>query len=339
MNVCSVNIRPSAKVKPPTAANLAHNAGMKVASYWLDKNPHLLQSQSFTNYQDINEVWNRWVADAEQRYYKTHKRKMRSDAIRIEEGLIVIGKDVADRDNVQKLNQLINAFVKRFEEDNNSEVLHWSIHNHEGKNEQDKNIHIHFLFSNVNNNGEMVRRKWSKNYMSKLQDDIYDCAKDIFQNIERATNYKEQGKQAPKHQHHRVFRAKQEKEDLKKQLKQLKEDYKKERELLKATGTATQKDYQELKKKYEQAKKRIQELQEEKELVDGEIAEIAEELNCDPFSEDIKQAIQKLKNELKKLKEAYAKGELYQREKNQNTGKYKEIFDEMVKRGKKHRNR
>ena len=266
-NACSVIMR-TKKYPTPTASNLAHNAGLKVASYWLNKNPKLLQNIVLKDYKKVNEVWSKWISDIEQRYYDNHNRKMRSDAVRIEEGLVVVGKDVADRENIQKLNRLINAFVEQFEKDNNTKVLHWSIHNHEGKSENDKNIHIHFLFSNVNNNGEMVRRNWAKSYMSELQTHIFECAKPIFEGIERATNYKEQGKKAPKHQHHRVHRENQKNKQIqaeianlgfnvelkpettiKEAIKALKQAYTAERKRLKASKEATQKDYQELKQK------------------------------------------------------------------------------------------
>jgi hypothetical protein len=83
------------------------------------------------------------------------------------------------------------------------------------------------------------------------------------------------------------------------------------------------------------------ELKEWKKELEAELEEANEALYIETSkSIELERQVQKLKNELKKLKEAYAKGELYQREKNQNTGKYKAIFDEMVKKGKKkHRNR
>ncbi len=238
-NANSVLIRSTKNYKTPSASNLAHDCGLKVATYWLDKNPDLAQSQNIDSYAKVNEVWNQWLNESKELYSKKHQRQIRDDAVIIEEGLIVIGSDVEDRDNLDKLRLMTLSFIEKFEKDNNTKVLYWSIHNHEGKDEEHKNLHVHFFFSNVNNDGEMVRRNWKKSYMAQLQTDIYDASKPSFGSIERATNYQELGLKAPKNQHHRVFRtdaiineAKEssqvqaKEEDLKKGITKLREEFK-----------------------------------------------------------------------------------------------------------------
>lgn len=244
-NSNSISIRNSKKYTTPTGANLAHNAGLKVASYWLDKNPNLEQNFQPKSYSEVNEVWNSWIADAKERYLRKHNRGIRSEAVIIEEGLISVGKDVQGREDLSKLNSMVLKFVEKFEKDNNTQVLHWSIHNHEGKNEDTKNIHVHFFFDNIAKDGEMVRRRWEKSYMAQLQTDVFEASKNIFDGIERAIDYEKIGQKAPKHQHHRVFRLQQERAEAKVELatqKDLKEKIAKLREELKANH-AERKDY------------------------------------------------------------------------------------------------
>lgn len=244
-NSNSISIRNSKKYTTPTGANLAHNAGLKVASYWLDKNPKLEQNFQPKSYSEVNEVWNNWIAEAKERYLRKHNRGIRSEAVIIEEGLISVGKDVQGREDLSKLNSMVLKFVEKFEKDNNTQVLHWSIHNHEGKNEDTKNIHAHFFFDNIAKDGEMVRRRWKKSYMAQLQTDVFEASKNIFDDIERAIDYEKIGQKAPKHQHHRVFRLQQERAEAKIELatqKDLKEEIAKLREELK-TNHAERRDY------------------------------------------------------------------------------------------------
>jgi hypothetical protein len=160
---------------------------MSKASYWLDKDPNLTQSYTFTSHEELTEHWNSWQAEARQRYSTNpnHKRKIKSNAVLIEEGLIIIGTDVVVTN--ENIESIAKDFIKRFEEDNRTQVRHWSYHNHEGhKNENGEekiNRHVHFLFDNVNNDGEMVRRNWARSYLEKLQEDIYEVSKAYLPNI------------------------------------------------------------------------------------------------------------------------------------------------------------
>lgn len=261
-NANSISIRSTKNYKTPSASNLAHNCGLKVATYWLDKNPDLAQSQKIDSYKEVNEIWNQWITEAKELYSKTHQRQIRDDAVIIEEGLIVIGSDVEDRDNLDKLRLMTLAFIEKFEKDNNTKVLYWSIHDHEGKDDEHKNLHVHFFFSNVNNNGDMVRRNWKKSYMAQLQTDIYDASMPYFKSVERAKNYQELGLKAPKHQHHRVFRAdaivNEAKESLQERAKEedLKEEIAKLQKELKFLH-AERKDYARLEQLYRDLKEQL----------------------------------------------------------------------------------
>jgi len=213
-NCNTIIIRNSKQNKVPSASNLAHNTTLKKATYWIKESNNLYQSFKPKNYNELNEIWNSWANEAKKRYKNKHKRNIRNDAVLIEEGMIIIGSDVDATD--EQIHQIINNFIKKFEKDNNTKVRHFAYHNHEGFINKDKkpiiNRHIHFLFDNVDNNGNMVRRNWKRSYLSQLQDDIYQVSKNIIPLVERATDYKKEGKKAPKQQHHRVFRKEKEQE-------------------------------------------------------------------------------------------------------------------------------
>jgi DNA repair exonuclease SbcCD ATPase subunit len=278
-NCNAITIRNSKNTAAPSASNLAHNSALTKANYWLNDGANIVQNFRPKSHQDLNEIWNNWIADAKQRYLDNpnNKRALKSNAVKIEEGLIVIGSDVDA--TPKQIKQLTLNFIKKFEDDNNTKVLHWAIHDHEGHKDKDGNEkvnrHIHFLFDNVDADGTMVRRNWKRSYLKQLQDDIFDASKSVISNIERATNYEELGQKAPKQKHHRVFRKEQEQAEKIKELTEqvselqneldsekkqnklqkeiinkLKQDYTNARTELKETKQASQEDYKALKSKH-----------------------------------------------------------------------------------------
>lgn len=239
-NCNAIKIRPR-KNPIPTPANLAHNCAMKKANYWLNDGAEIIQSKVYTDYRKLNEDFKNWEKEAEKRYSNNSdkKRKLRNDAVKIEEGMIIIGTDVEISN--QNIVNIINDFVDKFENENNTKIRHWAYHNHEGHiNEQSKEIinrHVHFLFDNVSVNGEMVRKNWKRDYLSKLQDNIYEISK-IYADVERAkkSTYhtvkigdREVKINDKKGVHHRVYRKQKEQEqarqkDLKEQVKELRNE-------------------------------------------------------------------------------------------------------------------
>jgi hypothetical protein len=214
-NSVAIAIRDRKKYKAPTAANLVHNSGLRSAVYWLDKKPHLFQSSDAPkNNREANEKWRNWVEKIEENYREKRGRKLRNDAVRIEEGLIVVGKDVQGRDDPAKVLRFTRRFIREFERKYDTEVLHWSLHNHEGKSKDEPNIHIHFLFANFGHEAQNVRNSMTKRELSNLQTMAWEAAQPFFPGIKRATNYAAQGKKAPKQVHHRKFRQEKEKEGV-----------------------------------------------------------------------------------------------------------------------------
>ena len=227
-NANAIIIRKPKVYKIPTSSNLAHNSGINKATYWLFHSKSILQNIKFKDRHEIDAIWKKWEEEARTRYKNNplHKRSLRSNAVIIEEGLIVFGTYVEDE--ISKITKIINEFLQKFQRDNNTKVLHVAYHNHEGHRDINGklviNRHAHFLFANVDNNGVMVRRNWKRKYLKQLQDDIYEISKKYIQNIERArtSEYQEKyigGKlykiNQRKHQHHRVFRQMHEKETMK----------------------------------------------------------------------------------------------------------------------------
>lgn len=263
----SVRMR-SGKYKIPTASNLAHNSAMTKATYWLNDGSDIEQSHKYNDFQKLNEDWNGWAKENEERYLQRHNRKLRSDGARIEEGLISFGKDVDLTQN--EIKQITQEYLAKFEKDNNTTVRHWAIHTHEGHKEFDTgeeklNRHVHFLYDNVNKDGLVIRRNFKESDLKQMQDYIYEISKKYDKDIRRGTPAEISGK---KHQHHRVYRNKREKEQLKNKdqeqfakQKDLKEEIQKLREALKKQQ-ATRQDYAKL----EQFNKELKEQLKMKEL-------------------------------------------------------------------------
>lgn len=178
----------------------------------------IIQSQSYNNTHEVNADWIKWENEARERYLQNEKnqRAIKSNAVLLEEGLIIIGTDVNVKE--KDIEKIVKDFVAKFEKDNNTKVRHWAYHNHEGHEEDGKehiNRHVHFIFDNVNNDGVMVRRNWKRDYFKQMQTDIFDISKKYIKNIERAkeSEYEEVEIEdrivkvnTRKQIHHRVFR-------------------------------------------------------------------------------------------------------------------------------------
>ena len=165
-NANAVIIRIPKLYKVPTKANLSHNSGFSAATYWLDDGSTIFQNTKFNSEQDIENTWERWIADLKKKYIKSHKRAVKRNAVLIEEGLIVFGSDVQATEN--EILSILVDFSNKFSNYNNTKILHMAYHNHEGHIKDHikiKNRHAHFLFANVSNDGIMIRRNWKRDYL------------------------------------------------------------------------------------------------------------------------------------------------------------------------------
>lgn len=242
-NANAVIIRKPKIYKIPTSSNLAHNSGITQATYWLNDGKDIIQSIKLKDMGEINNIWKKWEEEAKDRYKNNplNKRSLKSNAVIVEEGLVVIGTHVKATKN--EILKILNDFVRKFQKDNNTTILHIAYHTHEGHEDTNKNEvinrHAHFLFANVSNYGVMIRRNWKRDYLKQLQDDIFEISKQYIPNIER-------GKEAThkevyidgnlvkinerKHKHHRVYREQQNQEAIRNQL--IKKQSLKETELI-----------------------------------------------------------------------------------------------------------
>ena len=232
-NANAIKIRSTKKTKTgkpkypkPSGANLAHNSAVNKANYWLNDGGDIIQSQSYNNTHEVNADWIKWENEAKERYKNnpSNQRAIKSNAILLEEGLIIIGTDVNAKD--KDIEKIAKDFVAKFEKDNNTNIRHWAYHNHEGHKEDGKehiNRHIHFIFDNVDNNGVMVRRNWKRDYFKQMQTDIFDISKKYVKDIERGkeSEYEEVEIEdrivkinTRKQIHHRVFRKMKENEQI-----------------------------------------------------------------------------------------------------------------------------
>ena len=247
-NANAVIIRKAKIYKIPTSSNLAHNSGVTQATYWLNNGKDMIQSIKFKDKEELDSIWRKWEEEAKSRYKNNplNKRALKSNAVIVEEGLVVIGTHVQATKN--EIVKILNDFVRKFQKDNNTKILHIAYHTHEGHEDTNKNEvinrHAHFLFANVSNNGVMIRRNWKRDYLKQLQDDIFEISKKYIPNIER-------GKEAThkevyidgtlvkinerKHKHHRVYREQQNQEAIRNQL--IKEQSLKEKELIEKIKT------------------------------------------------------------------------------------------------------
>jgi len=304
-NCNAIKIRPR-KNPIPTPASLAHNCAMKKASYWLTDGAEIIQSKSYDDYRKLNGDFNNWVKEAEQRYSnnESKKRKLRSDAVKIEEGMIIIGTDVEISN--ENIVNMINDFVDKFEKENDTKVRHWAYHNHEGHIDEESkekiNRHVHFLFDNVSSSGEMVRKNWKKTYFSKLQDDIYEVSKK-YADIERAKKstyhtVKIEGREVKindkKGVHHRIYRKQKLQEQKQARQKDLKEQVKELRGELQS-NKAERSDHAKLEQLNKDLKIQIQ----QKDLTVKEMFEKLESLKKEFLSQ--KEQNSNLQNEIKEL--------------------------------------
>ena len=299
------------KYPKPSGANLAHNSAVNKATYWLNDGNKIIQSQSYNNTHEVNADWIKWENEARERYLQNEKnqRAIKSNAVLLEEGLIIIGTDVNAKE--KDIEKIVKDFVAKFEKDNNTKVRHWAYHNHEGHEEDGKehiNRHVHFIFDNVNNDGVMVRRNWKRDYFKQLQTDIFNISKKYIKDIERAKESEYEEVQIEdrivkvntrKQIHHRVFRHMKENEQVQElnlkftDMMKERDEAKKENKSLKTQVTKTKNEKAKLK---ELNKK----LEEDIKKLNAELRESLKELGAlRPQYAQLEQLNKDLKEELK----------------------------------------
>ena len=151
-NILTIQLRPTKKYSAPSVANLFHNAGLSKATYWLKDADSIISNldlKNLTTKQAVN-LWREWEQQATDLVLKNKGKRPQKRQILIEEGLMVIGKDVLEKDPKTFI-EIFEEFKKYFEEKYNTKILAYFFHNHEGhidleEGEFSTNLHIHFFF-------------------------------------------------------------------------------------------------------------------------------------------------------------------------------------------------
>ena len=322
-NTLTIQLRPTKKYSAPSIANLIHNAGLAKATYWLkEAKGNIKNKYTIPSVKKAIENWRWWEHFAKEIILQKKNRKPLKNQILIEEGLMIIGKDVPKKDPKIFI-EIFKEFANWFEEKYKTQILFWSFHNHEGHLDQEgefsENLHIHFFFLNVDKEGNSVRRQIKKTDLSYFQSKIYEIGKKYIPTLERATNYKELGLKAPKHLSHREFRTKKVKEtqlnlapkiqaikkenkklkeenkELLARVKDLKEENKRIREQFKELG-AVREDYARLEQLNKELKDKIK----------------AKDLTIEKMKKEFNKQLEELKEEQEKNKQLNDEnGELY----------------------------
>ena len=261
-NAITIQLRPTRSYSAPSVANLIHNAGLAKATYWIKEGSNLQQNIAVKNVANAVDLWRKWIEEARKLVLQNKGKNPKSNQVLIEEGLMVIGKDVLEKKH-KVFVKIFEEFAEWFEQEYNTKILHFAFHNHEGHITENgdfmENLHIHFMFRNVDNIGESVRRKIKKAELSSWQTKIHEIAQKYIPKIERATNYFERGEKAPKHKTHRQHRLLKQQEQLlhnAAKVKDLQEENKKLREQLKQAH-AQREHYAQLEQFVKQLKEQV----------------------------------------------------------------------------------
>ena len=218
----SVKIRERGKIKAPTLHSILHNSRIgKEATYLLPKE-YRRSNYHASKISNATKTWENWVAAIENRYKNAHKRKLRSDAVRIEEGLIVLSDEQVRNCDPDQIWAKMQEFARWFEERHNTEVLSLDWHRDEGEIVNGKptyNEHAHFLFADVDRNGNKVRSNWQRSgeELREMQDKIAELFAPL--GFERGIANQQKEYRRPREQ--RQYKAKEEKEEIVKRAAQL----------------------------------------------------------------------------------------------------------------------
>lgn len=251
----SVKIRERKKIKAPSMHSILHNNRVgKEATYLLPKeyrHPNY-HSHKISN---ANKVWGEWVEKIEKRYNEVHKRKLRSDAVRIEEGLIVLSAEQVKQCSPDEIWSKMQEFKRWFEKRHNTEILSMDWHRDEGHindaGEVELNEHCHFLFADVDMDGQKIRSNWKRSgeELREMQDKIAE----LFEPLGFERGIKNQKKEYRRPREQRQHKAKAKAEQTKAKIKDVNEENKRLREQLKQAG-AKREQYAELEKEIRELK-------------------------------------------------------------------------------------
>ncbi len=167
--------------KAPCIATLIHNARLdKNIEYLLPK--HLrLSNYHLTPISNAKKTFTVWKKENEDRYQKINGRKLRKDARKLESILIILSEEQVNKCHPDEIWEKAKVFNNWFEMKYETKTRTMDWHRDEGHSDEDendehkletRNNHIHLEFDNVNKQGKMVRRLFSKGDLKIFQDKI-----------------------------------------------------------------------------------------------------------------------------------------------------------------------
>jgi FtsZ-binding cell division protein ZapB len=175
----SVKTRPKKETKP-CVGTVLHNQRITKPSYLLPEQFRLDNYHS-NIVKNATKTFNDWSLENETRYAKINKRKLRSDAHRLESLLVVLSEEQVAKCDPDQIWQKAEEFKLWFEQKYKTKVRTMDWHRDEGHVNiiPVYNHHIHLEFDNVNTEGKMVRKLFSKGDLKKFQDKIFEIYKPL----------------------------------------------------------------------------------------------------------------------------------------------------------------
>ena len=177
-NFASIIRRPKSESKP-SIGTLLHNQRIVIPKNLLPAE-YRLQNYHHITITNATKTFKQWEKENEERYKKLNKRKLRSDAHRLESLVIVLSGDQVATQDPNEIWAKAQIFKKWFENKYKTQVRTMDWHRDEGHIDEGHiqksnaliNDHIHLEFDNVNLEGKMVRKLFSKGDLIAFQDKI-----------------------------------------------------------------------------------------------------------------------------------------------------------------------
>jgi len=177
----SIKVRPRDENSPNIGTVLHNQRYVKVNDLLPEK--YRLPNYHLIPVTNVTKTVNDWVAENEKRYQSTHNRKLRSDANRLESLAIILSGEQVEKCSPDEIWRNAIAFKTWFEERYKTKVRTMDWHRDEGSISEIgkviRNDHIHLEFDNVNTDGKMVRRLFSKGDLINFQDKIAEIYKPL----------------------------------------------------------------------------------------------------------------------------------------------------------------
>jgi len=162
----------------PSINTLKHNQRLQVKIDYLLPKFQRKRNYHFVKIENAEDAFSRLKKANETRYQNINKRKLRSDANRLESLLIILSEEQVNRCNPDDIWRKAIEFKSFFEEKYQTTVNFLDWHRDEGHDGHINN-HVHLEYDNVSRAGKMVRRTFTKWDLVKMQDTIAEIFSEL----------------------------------------------------------------------------------------------------------------------------------------------------------------